>query len=97
MEFDQTITILETQRTIHGFKLGKQVILLYCIDNTMVAIAKILSTATFDQLHNQLQCDGYYEVFIHKAIVDESPLMISNTNYNPTQLFVWDAIRTMIA
>ena len=25
MEFDWTITILETQRTIHGFKLGKQI------------------------------------------------------------------------
>ena len=64
MEFDPTITIPETQETVHGFELDEQVRLLHPIKDTVVAIAKISSIATSGQLHNQLQPNGYYKVSI---------------------------------
>ena len=64
MDFDQSITIFETQRTIRGFEVGEKVGLLHHIHNTMVAIAIISSRATVGQLHNQCQPKGYYKVSI---------------------------------
>ena len=54
MEFDPTITIPETQETVHGFELDEQVRLLHSIKDTVVAIAKISSIATSCQLHYRL-------------------------------------------
>ena len=64
MEFDPTITIPETQETVHGFELDEQVQLFHPIKDTIVAIAKISSIATSSQLHNWLQPNGYYKVSI---------------------------------
>ena len=97
MEFDPTITIPETQETVHGFELDEQVQLLHPIKDTVVAIAKISSIATFGQLHNRLQPNGYYEVSIQEALVDEAPLMITNMDDDPLQLVVQDVVRTMTA
>ena len=52
MDFDQSTIVLETQRTMQGFELGKRVGLLHHIDDTIVVIAKISSTTTVGQLHN---------------------------------------------
>ena len=65
MDFNQSITKLETKRTIHGFELSKRIGLLYHIDNTMMAIAKISSTTIVGQLHNRLQFEDYYNVSIY--------------------------------
>ena len=64
IEFDPTITIPETQETVHEFELDKQVQLLHPINDMVVAIAKISSIATSSQLHNRLQPNGYYKVSI---------------------------------
>ena len=64
MNFDQSIIILETQRTIQGFEVGERVGLLHHIHNTMVATAIISSIARVDQLHNRIQLEGYYKVSI---------------------------------
>ena len=77
-EFDPTITIPKTQEIVHRFEPDEQVRLLHPIKDTVVAIAKISSIATFGQLHNQLQPNGYYKVSIQEAFVDEAPLMITN-------------------
>ena len=97
LEFDPTITILETQETIHGFELNEQVQVLHPIKDTVVAIAKISSIATSGQLHNRLQPNGYYKVSIQEAFVDEAPLMITNMDDDPPQLVVRDAVGTMTA
>ena len=97
MDFYQSITILKTQRTIHEFKLDKRVELLHHIDDTIVTIAKISSIAAVDQLHNRLQPEDYYKVSIQDAIVDDTPLMITNIDDDPPQLFVQNAIGTMTA
>ena len=52
--FNQSSIVLETQRTIHGFEVGKRIGLLHSMENIMVAIAKISSTATIGELHNRL-------------------------------------------
>ena len=88
MEFDPTITIPETQETVHGFELDEQVRLLHPIKDTVVAIAKISSIATSGQLHNWLQANGYYKVSIQEALVDEASLMITNMDDDPPQLVV---------
>ena len=62
-----------------------------------MAIAKISSIATFGQLHNRLQSNGYHKVSIHEALVDEASVMITNMDDDPPQLVVRDAIRTMRA
>ena len=64
MDFDQSITILETQKTIWGFKVVERVRLLHHIHNTMVATVIISSTTTVAQLYNQHQPKGYYKVSI---------------------------------
>ena len=97
MEFDLTITILETQEIVHGFELDEQVQLFHPINDTEVAIAKISSIATSSQLHNRLQPNDYYKVSIQEALVDEAPLMITNMDDDPPQLIVRDAIGTMTA
>ena len=97
MDIDQSITILETQRTKRGFQVGERVGLLHHIHDTIVASAIILSTTTDAQLHNRQQPEGYYKVSIREAIVDDAPLMITNTDDDPPQLLVRDAIGTMIA
>ena len=97
MDVDQSITILETQRTKWGFELGERVGLLHHIHDTMVANAIISSTAAVGQLYNRHQREGYYKVSIQEAIVDDAPLMITNTDDDPPQLLVWDAIGTMTA
>ena len=78
IEFDPIITIPKTQKTIHGFELSKQVRLLHPINDMVVAIAKISSTATSGQLHNWVQPNGYYKVSIQEALIDETSLMITN-------------------
>ena len=95
MDVDQSITILKTQRTKRGFQVGERVGLLHHIHDTTVASAIILSTAADAQLHNRQQPEGYYKVSIQEAIVDDAPLMITNTNDDPPQLLVRDAIGTM--
>ena len=97
MDVDQSNTIFETQRTKRGFQVGERVGLLHHIHNTTVASAIILSTIADAQLHNQQQPEGYYKVSIQEAIVDDAPLMITNTDDNPPQLLVRDAIGTMTA
>ena len=77
--------------------MGETVRLLHCIHDTIVATTTISSTAGVEQLHNQIQPEGYYKVSIQKAIVDDAPLMITNADDDPPQLLVWDAIGTMIA
>ena len=83
MDVDQSITILETQRTKRGFEVGERVGLLHHIHDTMVANAIISSTTAVAQLHNQRQPEGYYKVSIQEAIVDDAPLMITNTDDDP--------------
>ena len=97
MDVDQSITILETQRTKQGFQVGERVGLLHHIQDTAVASAIILSTATDAQLHNRQQPEGYYKVSIQEAIVNDAFLMITNTDDDPPQLLVRDAIGTMTA
>ena len=63
----------------------------------MVASAIISSTVAVNQLHNRHQPEGYYKVSIYEAIVDDAPLITTNTDDNPPQLFVQDAIGTMTA
>ena len=62
-----------------------------------MANAIILSTAADPQLYNRQQPEGYYKVSIQEAIVDDAPLMITNTDDDPPQLLVRDAIGTMTA
>ena len=64
MDVDQSITILETQRTERGFEVGEKVGLLHHIHDTIVASAIISSIAAIAQLHNQQQPEGYYKVSI---------------------------------
>ena len=97
MDIDQSITILETQRTKQGFQVGERVGLLHHIHDTTVASAIIFSTAADAQLHNRQQPEDYYKVSIQEAIVDDAPLMITNTDDDPPQLLVRDAIGTMTA
>ena len=97
MHVNQGSTELETQRTIHGFEVGERVVLLHSMENIMVAIAKISSIAAIGELHNRFQLEGFYKVSIEEVIVDEAPLMITNVNDNPLQLFVQDALGTMTA
>ena len=97
MDVDQSITILETQRTKRGFQVGERVGLLHHINDTTMASAIILSTAADARLHNRQQPEGYYKVSIQEAIVDDAPLMITNTDDDSPQLLVRDAIGTMTA
>ena len=97
MDVDQSITIFETQRTKRRFQVGERVGLLHHIHDTTMASAIILSTAVDAQLHKWQQLEGYYKVSIQEAIVDDAPLMITNTDDDPPQLLVRDAIGTMIA
>ena len=83
INFNKRITILEIQRTIHGLELEEIVGLLHQIHDTIVAIAKISFTATVNQLHNRLQPKGYYKVSIQDAIVDDTPLIITNIDDDP--------------
>ena len=83
MDVDQSSTKLETQRTKLRFEVGERVGLLHHIHDTMVASAIISSTAAVAQLHNQRQFEGYYKVSIHEAIVDDTPLMITNADDDP--------------
>ena len=83
MDVDQSITILETQRTKRGFQVEERVGLLHHIHDTTVASAIILSTAADAQLHNRQQLEGYYKVSIQEAIVDDASLMITNTDDDP--------------
>ena len=85
MDFNHSITILETQRTIQGFEVGERVGLLHHIQDIMVVTATISSTAGIDKLHNWIQPEGYYKVSIQEAIVDDAPLMITNTDDDPPQ------------
>ena len=80
MDFDQSITILETQRTERGFEVGERVGLLHHIHDTIVATAIISSTTAIGHLHKRRQPKGYYKVFIQEAIVDDAPLMITNAD-----------------
>ena len=97
MHVNQRNIVLETQRTIHGFEVGERVELLHSMENIMVAIAKISSIAAIGELYNRLQPEGFYKVSIEEIIVDEAPLMITNVNDDPPQLFVRDVLRTMTA
>ena len=97
MDFDQSNTILETQRTIRGFEVEERVELLHHIHDTMVATTIISSTTAIGQLQNQHQPKGYYKVSIHEAIVNDVSLMITNADDNLPQLLVRDVIETIIA
>ena len=97
VELDPTITIPETQKTVHGFEVDEQIQLLDPLNDTIVAIAKIASKAISSQLHNRLQPNGYYKVSIQEALVDEAPLMITNMDNDPPQLLVRDGVGTMTA
>ena len=95
MHFNQSSIVCETQRTIQGFEVGERVGLLHSMENIMVAIAKISSTAAIPELYNRLQPEGFYKVSIEEVLVDEAPLMITNVNDDPPQLFVRDALGTL--
>ena len=97
MHFNQSSIVCETQRTIQGFEVGERVGLVHSMENIMVAIAKISSTAAIRELHNRLLLEGFYKVFIEEVLVDEAPLMITNVNDDPLQLFVRDALGTLTA
>lgn len=95
---DPTSIVLETQEVEkNGFQLGEKVSLLHIIDDIVVAIATISSTTNAGQLHNRLQPHGYYKVSIKDVVVGEASLMITNTDDDPPQLLVQDAIGTMTA
>ena len=56
-----------------------------------------ISSTSSIVLHNRLQPQGFYKVSIEHAIVGDAPLMLPNTDDNPPQLLVQDAIMTMTA
>ena len=86
---DDTSIILETQETdISGFELGQRVKLLHIVHNIEVAMATISSTTSSTILHNRIQPHGYYKVSINDAIVGDAPLMLPNTDDDPSQLLV---------
>ena len=93
---DDTSIILETQEAaIFGFEVGEKVKLLHAVQDIEVAVATISSTTSSSVLHNQLQPHGYYKVSIEDAIVGDAPLMLPNTDDDPPQLLVQDAIRSI--
>ena len=71
--------------------------LLHTVKDIEVAVATISSTTSSSVLHNRLQPLGYYKVSIEDAIVGDAPLMLPDTNDDPPQLLVYDAIRSMTA
>ena len=71
--------------------------LLHAVKDIEVVVATISSTTSSSVLHNQLQPLGYYKVSIEDAIVGNAPLMLPNTDDDPPQLLVYDAIRSMTA
>ena len=90
--------ILETQEAdISGFEVGENVKLLHVVHDIEVDMATISSTTSFSVCHNRLQPHGYYKVSIKNAIVGDAPMMLLNTDDDPPQLLIQDAIRTMIA
>ena len=95
---DDTSIILETQEAdISGFEVGEKVKLLHVVHNIEVAVATISSTTSSTVLHNRLQPQGFYKVSIEHAIVGDAPLMLPNTDDDPPQLLVQDAIMSMTA
>ena len=95
---DDTGIILETQEAdIAGFEVGEKVKLLHAVQEIEVAVATISSMTSSNVLHNRLQPHGYYRVSIEDAIVGDAPLMLPNTNDDPPQLLVEDAIRSLTA
>ena len=95
---DDTSIILETQEAdISGFEVGEKVKLLHAVHNIEVAVATISSTTSSSVLHNRLQPQGFYKVSIEHAIVGDAPLMLPNTDDDPPQLLVQDAIMSMTA
>ena len=85
--------ILETQEAdIAGFEVGEKVKLLHAVQDIEVAVATIISTTSSNVLHNRLQPHGFYKVSIKDAIVGDAPLMLPNTDDDPPQLLVEDAI-----
>ena len=88
--------ILETQETdISRFELDEKVKLLHAVHDIEMAVATISSTTSSTILYNRLQPLDYYKVSIEDAIVGDAPLMLPNTDDDPPQLLVQDAIRTM--
>ena len=95
---DDMSIILEIQEAnISGIEFGEKVKLLHAVHDIEVAVTTISSTTSSSVLHNRLQPHGYYKVSIKDAIVGDAPLMLPNTDDNPPQLLVQDAIRTMTA
>ena len=95
---DDTSIILKTQETDKsGFELGEKVKLLHAIHDNEVAMATISSMTSSTLLYNQIQPHGYYKVSIKDAIVGDTPLILTNTDDDPPQLLVQDAIRTIKA
>ena len=95
---DDTSIILETQEVdISGFEVGEKVKLLHAVHNIEVVVATISSTTSSSVLHNRLQPQGFYKVSIEHAIVGDAPLMLPNTDDDPPQLLVQDAIMSMTA
>ena len=95
---DNISIILKTQEAdISGFEVGEKVKLLHAIYDIEVAVATISSTTNSNVLHNRLQPHSYYKVSIEDAIVGDAPLILPNTNDDPLQLLVQNAIRTMTA
>ena len=88
--------ILETQEAdISAFEVGEKVKLLHAVHDIEVAVGTISSTTSSSVLHNRLQPHGYYKVSIEDAIVGDALLMLPNTDDDPPQLLVQDAIMTM--
>ena len=95
---DDTSIILETQEAdAFEFEVGEKVKLLHVVHNIEVVVATISSTTSSTILHNRLQPQGFYKVSIEHAIVGDAPLMLPNTDDDPPQLLVQDAIMTMTA
>ena len=95
---DDTSIILETQEVdISGFEVGEKVKLLHVVHNIEVAVATISLMTSSTVLHNRLEPQGFYKVSIEHAIDGDAPLMLPNTDDNPPQLLVQNAIMTMIA
>ena len=82
---DHSVAITETPANLVEFKVGDRVNLLDIHDDDIVTIARIISIPGSGQLHNRMEPGGFY-----KVVVGESPLMISNKDNDPKQLYVRD-------
>ena len=94
---DHSVAITETPANRVEFKVGDRVNLLDIHDDVIVTMATIISIPGSGQLHNRMQPEGFYKVVVEEVVVGESPLMVSNKDDDPEQLYVQDVESTMTA